>query len=429
MHLTSLFRAEQKRIPEGAAIIMDYSLDKKPMMITRDYIGPVLHHSKSPQDYLQEPEKQPCIERRFGEADHALPFWCRVFGRRSRIYVLSVDSDVLANMATYVSTSDIDLLDSEPALALFREVFTGATGGKSDEIGGVVGQFLGHHKELIWVRPDFRPPAKRAKIPFQQVDLLDLYHQLLYKEMKERFPERKQSLGEGGAVNCTLFQFLLMCALNGTDYVDKKVVTNMIGADKVIAAVMQHKSLYRLSLAGMRQKTTTVRRRIGPDMIQQMVVPTHANLFPSGDYDPRLCDEEEAFFQSNGYTGLIYQVTDADQKHGQVTLPMGFHAGPELFDSYWKYCPDVAWQLAYWLPNYNLFQPHRTTGDPVQRYARWAPLRPLQQPKRKLEEQEEEPERPQKQPKRELVHTTCGGEEERMPDVDCERCMALLGVF
>lgn len=327
-------------------------------MITRDYVGPVQHHSSCLDDYLTPGRKG--IERRFGEADHALPFWCRVFAYSHKIYVLSVDSDVLANMAVYVSTSDIDLLDNSEALKHVKEVIEGATGNPGDNITRVVGEFLGPHKQLIWVRPDFRPRGKRAPIPFEQIDLLELYHKLLFKEMKQRFPERK-SLGEGGAVNCTLFQFLLMCALNGTDYVDKKDVTKMVGADKVIAAVMQHKKPYVISLSNLRaylQESTPVDRM--------------TSMFPVGDYDPRICEEGESFFDEDKEQRCIlvfFSVADLGRPEGRnpLSLPLG---EPQLFFERWM-APHkgVAWQLAYWLVNYNLFKP-RKSGDPVARYAR-----------------------------------------------------------
>lgn len=394
---------------------MDYSAEEKPVMITRDYVGPVQHHAVCRDDYFKKPGRGG-VERRFGEADHALPFWCRVFAYRPKIYVLSVDSDTLANMATYVSTSDIDLLDNEPALALFREVLQGTTGLKSTDISRVVGEFLGHHKQLIWVRPDFRPPNKRARIPFEQVDMLELYHKLLYKEMKERFPERK-SLGEGGAVNCTLMQFLLMCAANGTDYVEKKRITPGIGPDKVISMVLKHETRYRINLYGLRgDECQRIHLPLAEGLVQalpggQLI----QGLFPRGDYDLKYCNESWP-----GCLHLLYQ-HDPGSPHGmKEPEPPAKLFGNRVMFLY----PEFAFQLAYWLVDYNLFVP-RKTGDPVARYARITAAAAGRE-KRKRDEDANSSSEPLKRHKA-LVHTACGDDIEKMPHPECDLCMALLG--
>lgn len=409
-------RADKHKIPPGKAIIMDYSAEEGPVMITHDYVGPVQHHSKHPDDYFQNPK--PGIQRRFGEADHALPFWCRVFAPRPRIFVMSVDSDVLANMAVYVSTSNIDLLDNSQALEQFRGTFEGATGNPGHNIAGVVGQYLGHHKELIWVRPDFRHREKRAKIPYEQIDLLDLYHRLLYKEMKERFsPERKQSLGEGGAVNCTLIQFLLICTLNGTDYVDKKEVAHRIGADKIIAALLKDKIPYRVHMPTLRGPVA--RRRIAPNMIQELH--QSYSLFPVDDHDPRYCDEVPVKPVLADVVPPVYRATDLTKPWGEQSWPA---QSLESTAGGWMLNGDVGFQLAYWLVNYNLFTPSRTFGDPVARYVRITSAKQQQQGvKRKRQDEDEEEQRPLKRAVT-LAHTACEGDQAKMPHEECARCMA-----
>lgn len=241
-----------------------------------------------------------------------------------------------------------------------------------------------------------------------QVDLLELYSKLLYKEIISRFPERKATLGEAGAVNCTLMQLVRMCALNGTDYVDKSDVSHRIGPRDVISSIMRCRCTYFVDMPRLRGD-----------------VRTNQGLFPAGDYDPKYCFEQYSsppVWLSHAGIGQQQVCGDVWLSDAGVAQLLKQHLCGDGYYSSGRL--DVDFQAATWLVNFNLMKPSRRFGDPVRRYFMLAarPPETRKQPRDEAEANEE----PASKRQRILVHTTCREDPDNMPDPECPRCMALL---
>jgi len=85
------------------AIIMDYSAEEGPVLITRHYVGPMPRRG----DFLPANlARRKFIHRfPFGEADLAIPFWLSVFRDRPHKVIHTIDTDVLLHVLIFITTA------------------------------------------------------------------------------------------------------------------------------------------------------------------------------------------------------------------------------------------------------------------------------------------------------------------------------------
>jgi hypothetical protein len=188
---------------------MDYSATG-PVLITRRYTGPMVLAG----GYTRNLDKKPRILRQHGEADHALPFWLRVFKDRTNKFVDTVDRDVLMHVLAYITTSVEPIKGS-----------------------------------ITWTYVDDKTRGN------MQVDMVMLARQVLAQEFRLRFPKELGTLQ--GVVNCTLMQFLFRCIFTKTDFLTKERITPRIGEEAVFSGLRKCSTeinAFRVPLAQLRER-------------------------------------------------------------------------------------------------------------------------------------------------------------------------------